>query len=269
MGTYGPGEIAEMCSWVRPKVGALVSVGPVHLERFKSEERIVAAKAEILDQVTVRVVCIDHPLLERLVAERPDSTPVIEVSTGDLGSVRVNDGLIWVADKIVAPAPEGVFASNLAVAIGVALGMGIGVEEVVSRLGDLPVPEHRQTVTTSGAGFTIIDDTFNANPAGARRALHLLATTGGSRAVITPGMVELGPRQESENENFAAEAAGLADHLVIVGRTNRNALLRGAEKGKASVTVVDSREEAVAWARAHLGLGDAVLYENDLPDHYP
>lgn len=269
MGTYGPGEIAEMCSWIRPKVGALVSVGPVHLERFKSEARVVAAKAEILDQVTVRVVCIDHPLLERLVAERPESTPVIEVSTGDVGSVRVNDGLIWVADRIVAPAPEGIFASNLAVAIGVALGMGLGVEEVVARLDDLPVPEHRQTVTTSGAGFTIIDDTFNANPAGARRALHLLATYGGSRAVITPGMVELGPRQATENENFSAEAAALADHLVIVGRTNRKALLRGAEKGKASVTVVDSREEAVAWARANLGPGDAVLYENDLPDHYP
>jgi hypothetical protein len=25
----------------------------------------------------------------------------------------------------------------------------------------------------------------------------------------------------------------------------------------------------VAWVRQHLGAGDAVLYENDLPDHYP
>jgi UDP-N-acetylmuramoyl-tripeptide--D-alanyl-D-alanine ligase len=56
---------------------------------------------------------------------------------------------------------------------------------------------------------------------------------------------------------------------VIVGRTNRGALLEGSGKGGASVTVVSSRDEAVEWVRAHLGPGDAVLYENDLPDHYP
>jgi hypothetical protein len=35
------------------------------------------------------------------------------------------------------------------------------------------------------------------------------------------------------------------------------------------VQVFDRREEAVAWVRANLGRGDAVLYENDLPDTYP
>jgi hypothetical protein len=33
--------------------------------------------------------------------------------------------------------------------------------------------------------------------------------------------------------------------------------------------VVDRRDQAVAWVRDHLGTGDVVLYENDLPDHYP
>jgi UDP-N-acetylmuramoyl-tripeptide--D-alanyl-D-alanine ligase len=54
-----------------------------------------------------------------------------------------------------------------------------------------------------------------------------------------------------------------------VGETNRRALLDGSGKGRASVSVVSSREEAVEWVRDNLGPGDAVLYENDLPDHYP
>ena len=37
----------------------------------------------------------------------------------------------------------------------------------------------------------------------------------------------------------------------------------------ATVTVLSSRQEAVEWVRSRLGPGDAVLYENDLPDHYP
>jgi UDP-N-acetylmuramoyl-tripeptide--D-alanyl-D-alanine ligase len=91
----------------------------------------------------------------------------------------------------------------------------------------------------------------------------------GRTAVITPGMVELGPVQDEENRAFAEESASRVDHLVIVSRTNRKALREGSANGKASVTVVASRDEAVEWARANLGGGDAVLYENDLPDHYP
>src|SRR5207302_875171 len=37
----------------------------------------------------------------------------------------------------------------------------------------------------------------------------------------------------------------------------------------AQVVLVSSRDEAVSWVKAHLGEGDVVLYENDLPDHFP
>ena len=82
-------------------------------------------------------------------------------------------------------------------------------------------------------------------------------------------MVELGRLQPEENRRFAADAARVATDLVIVGETNRRALLEGAAGQQASVIVVPTRSEAVAWVRTHLGPGDAVLYENDLPDHYP
>jgi UDP-N-acetylmuramoyl-tripeptide--D-alanyl-D-alanine ligase len=82
-------------------------------------------------------------------------------------------------------------------------------------------------------------------------------------------MVELGDRQDEENQRFARLAARQVTDLVVVGRTNRTTLLRGAATAKATVTVVPSRAEAVSWVRSHLGPGDAVLYENDLPDHYP
>ena len=50
MGTYGRGEIAELCEWLVPDVSVITAIGPVHLERFGSEERVVEAKAEILDK---------------------------------------------------------------------------------------------------------------------------------------------------------------------------------------------------------------------------
>lgn len=253
MGTYGAGEIAELCAWIAPKVAAITAIGPVHLERFGTLESIVKAKSEILGQAEVGVINVDGPLLAGLASQSGGGLRIIEVSSRDV------------------EAPDGIFAGNLAVALGIGEALGVSREEMMARVDDLPTAEHRQTVMTAGGGFTIIDDTFNSNPDGARSGLSKLvgSARGGQTAVITPGMVELGHLQDSENEEFALLASQQVDHLIIVGRTNRKALLRGSVKGKASVTVVDTRDEAVAWARDNLGPGDAVLYENDLPDHYP
>lgn len=262
MGTYGRGEIADLCEWIPPKVAAMVAIGPVHLERFGTVENIVRAKSEILDRAEVGVICVDHPLLAALARERAASMDIVEVST---------DGGIVVDGRHFPDPPTGVFAANLGVALGICQALGVDPEGLLSRITDLPTSEHRQSVASGAGGFTIVDDTFNSNPDGARSALATLlrVSPGGKTAVITPGMVELGIVQDEENRSFAADAARQVDHLVIVGRTNRTALTQGSASGNASVTVVESRAEAVEWARTNLGPDDAVLYENDLPDHYP
>jgi UDP-N-acetylmuramoyl-tripeptide--D-alanyl-D-alanine ligase len=262
MGTYGPGEIADLCEWIPPKVAAIVAIGPVHLERFGAIETIVRAKEEILDRAGVGVICVDDPLLEAVAFRRRQTMPVIEVSTGE--------GIVIDGERVIGTPPGG-FAANLAVALGVCRALGVDLSDVLSRVNDLPTAEHRQSVLQGGGGFTIIDDTFNSNPAGARSALAALmeAGKGGKTALVTPGMVELGPLQDEENRRLAEVASDQVDHLVVVGRTNRRALLAGSGKGRASVTVVGSRAEAVEWVKANMGPGDAVLYENDLPDHYP
>lgn len=263
MGTYGSGEIAELCEWIPPKVAAIVAIGPVHLERFGSIENIISAKSEILDRAEVGVICVDHPLLDGLASDRRSRMRIIEVSAAN--------GIVIDGERVM-DTPPGAFGGNLAVALGVCRALGVDPADVLPRVTDLPTSEHRQSVTQGAGGVTIVDDTFNSNPAGARSALKTLAARaapGGKTAVITPGMVELGHLQADENRSFAAAAAAQVDHLVIVGRTNRKALIQGSDGGTASVTVVESRDEAVDWVRANLGPGDAVLYENDLPDHYP
>ena len=56
---------------------------------------------------------------------------------------------------------------------------------------------------------------------------------------------------------------------MIIGATNRAALLDGAHQGRARVTLVDDRAAAKAWVRDNTTEHDVVLYENDLPDHFP
>ena len=81
-------------------------------------------------------------------------------------------------------------------------------------------------------------------------------------------MVELGPQQVPANTAFARRAGDVADDLLIVKSTNRKALLAGTKNSSATVRLMKTRDEAVEWVRSNLGEGDAVLYENDLPDHY-
>lgn len=270
MGTYGPGEIADLCSWIPPDVAVITAIGPVHLERFRTEERIVEAKAEILSGADTAILNVDDSRLAAL-AESSGNRRVIRVGTTGGLEVVVREGRVEVKGEPIGSPPVGAHPGNVACAVGVAVALGLDPAAVGRRLHGLVEPEHRRTVATGSSGVVVIDDTFNSNPTGARAALRALeeVPVTGRRVVVTPGMVELGPRQPEENRAFAVEVGGSADHLVVVGRTNRRALLEGAAAAGTPTTVVSDREEAVSWVKADLGEGDAVLYENDLPDHFP
>jgi UDP-N-acetylmuramoyl-tripeptide--D-alanyl-D-alanine ligase len=277
MGTYAPGEIAEMTSWVRPDISVITAVGPVHLERFRTLERIAKAKAEIVDGAPAVVINGDEPLILEAVEKVAGEARILRCSVTDPGAdvfAPMGEGSVAIHSgrEVLGLVDADVFPMNVACAVAVALELGIPQEAVARRLPDLPTPEHRRQAVTSPRGVLVIDDTYNSNPEGAAAALELLARVardGARRVVVTPGMVELGRRQNRENRTFAERAATLATDVLVVGRTNRRPLLAGSSGGRASVTVMEHRDQAVAWVRNHLGPGDVVLYENDLPDHYP
>jgi UDP-N-acetylmuramoyl-tripeptide--D-alanyl-D-alanine ligase len=280
MGTYGHGEIAELCRWCPPDIAVITAIGPVHLERFGSEDEIVRAKSEIAERAATVVLNVDDPRLAALgdrLRNRVDPPVVIRCSgldrQADVCVLESDGGLeVLLAGEPIArdlTVPSGVQTTNVACAIGVAQRLGVPTSDLVERLRRLPAVPHRLSIGTAPSGVVVIDDTFNSNPAGARAALRVLADAGrsGRRVLVTPGMVELGRRQAEENEAFARASAEVATELLVVGRTNRSALVAG--RGEGAWRVVRRREEAVEWVRAHLLDGDAVLYENDLPDHYP
>jgi UDP-N-acetylmuramoyl-tripeptide--D-alanyl-D-alanine ligase len=292
MGTYGPGEIADLCRWCPPDIAVITAIGPVHLERFGSEERIVEAKSEILTAAADVVLPVDDPRLAAVATRAAEAGQRVMRCSGvdpaaDVCVVRSPEGTrltaylhgsVLVEDVELA---AGVQPTNLACAIAVAVILGVDADALAARVATLPSVDHRLAAVGSASGAAILDDTYNSNPAGAAEALAALAataaaTSGGSGpgrlVVVTPGMVELGSRQRQENADFGAAIAAVATDAVIVGRTNRRALLAGMARVAAPdlrIVLVAHRNQAVEWVRDQLGPGDVVLYENDLPDHYP
>ncbi len=279
MGTYRTGEIRAMCDWCRPDVAVLTAIGPVHLERFGTLERIVAAKAEIAERARVVVCNVDDERLRVLAGSL--ASPMCEVLTAGSANGDADVRVEVVGERwrvvvrgetvlVTIPIP-GVQPTNLACAIAAGVGLGVDAHAIATRIPHVAPVAHRLTVASAPSGVLVVDDTYNANPAGAGAALELLRSlpVDGRRVVVTPGMIELGTRQRTENEAFAGAAAQVAAAVVVIGRTNVSALRRGALDGGADVVRVATRERAVEWVRSTLGRGDAVLYENDLPDHYP
>lgn len=281
MGTYGPGEIRELCTLFPPDVAVITTIGEAHLERMRTHATILAAKSEITERARAVVLPVDTPelagLAERCRAagkqvvtvsvEGNDADVVVDLDAGTVAA-RTAEGPV-----LLTVGPGVAHGVNLGVAVGVAIAVGADVAKTEPRLRSLPRAAHRAEVQDTGTGLVVVDDTYNANPIGARAALEeaaaLARDRGGRLVVVTPGIVELGHVQHERNADFAQAAAEADAHLVVVGRTNRAALLEGAARAGGAVSVVATRPDAVPAATAAAGSNGVVLYENDLPDHYP
>ncbi len=291
MGTFGPGEIAALCSWIPPEIAVLTALGPVHLERFGSEASILRAKLEITEQASVVIINIDYPrlaLAAKALAGSATDRRIVKVSAIQLDAdvtVKPNEEgelVVYLHGQKLAKIDAGDIApTNLACAVAAALECGVAPEALQSRLGLVKSPANRLvTAVVPDSGVEVLDDTYNSNPAGARRALAALQRRGGETAtkfVVTPGMVELGKRQYPENYALGKAVGQVANQLVVVGMTNRIALMEGAAEAQATaegtrldaVVPVKDRDSAIAYIKRSAKSGDVVLYENDLPDHYP
>jgi UDP-N-acetylmuramoyl-tripeptide--D-alanyl-D-alanine ligase len=278
MGTYGKGEIARLCEVFPPDIAVLTAIGEVHLQRMKSREGVLEAKSEITVKARCVVLNADDDLLAGFAPSLvQQGKQVIRCSIRDKGAdVAIVEGVLHVKGKALGNAalPESVHPLNAAVAVGAAVALGDEPALLLPRLADLPTVAHRLEPIATPDGSWVLDDTYNSNPAGAaeavRRAKALAVRTGGRFHVVTPGMVELGTLQDQRNEELGGliSEAGAAT-LVVVGRTNGAALARGASGGSTEIVRVDTRDLGVALVEQRSAPGDVVLFENDLPDHYP
>ena len=131
--------------------------------------------------------------------------------------------------------------------------------------------EHRLELLSGGAGVSIIDDAFNANPVGAQCALRVIRDFPGRRIIITPGMVELGGNEDGFNRAFGEQMADSVDIAILVGQKHTQPIVDGLTKAgfpQENIHVVGSLEESTTLLHGMMRSGDVVLYENDLPDNY-
>ncbi len=288
MGAYRRGEVAETARLVRPKYGIITSIGPEHFERFLSIENIQATNYEVMEGLPADGAAIfncDIPECAVL-ADRTKHTRVfrygIHRTDVDLWGEAIEhsaDGMRFVMVHKDGRRQEASTAivgrhnvQNILAAALVALDMGMTFEEIARGIAKLEPAPHRLNIIKGAGGVIVIDDSYNSNPAGAAEALHVLGEfRSGKRILVAPGMIELGTLHEEKNEEFGRQAAAICDYVLLVGPEQTKPIARGLEKAGYPPTqyrVCRDLKEATGVMQAMVRAGDAVLFENDLPDLY-
>jgi UDP-N-acetylmuramoyl-tripeptide--D-alanyl-D-alanine ligase len=293
MGAYRLGDVAELCELVHPKIGVLTAIGPAHLERFGSLDEIEKAKGELAEALPADGVFVTTADDERCLraAERTQArvvlfstagTPGAELTAADIQMAEGTTRFTLRRHHASSEAEEVVArtrllgrhnVANLLAAAAVGTSLELPLEAIGRALARVSPPAHRLSpILNRQAGIVVIDDAYNSNPVGAAAALEVLASHQAERRLlVTPGMVELGEREDEENERFGTQAAAVCDLVVLVGEERSKPILAGLSAASfpaSQIHVVANASEAEALLAKTTRRGDVVLFENDLPDLY-
>lgn len=282
MGAKWVGDIKELCDIVHPHHGIITSLGEQHLESFGSKENIIKTKYELADALpsdgrlyvnwdneVIRANPPKRPFIKYGTTEGCDfrATNIRVSSTGSTFTVETPDGSAEFDTKLLG----GHNVLNITGAIAAAHGFGMKLEDMKIYVRRIEAVPHRMQLVNKG-NVTIIDDAFNSNPAGCRAALTTLKNIDGLRVLVTPGMVELGGREDELNAEFGAYAAECCDHIVLIGEKQTAAIKKGVLSAGFPENKLHVYEQFTEGMKFVYGIPTEkkkiVLLENDLPDNY-
>lgn len=241
IGMNAPDEIRPLTKLAKPDVAIVTAIAPVHLEGLGSIEAIADAKAEIFEGLGpdgIAVVNADAPQLDRLLAA-VETAGARLLTFGTKGAHRLQEVRLAAGATVVSADLDGTpvffrigaaghhYAMNALAALTAVTALGADPARAMLRLSGWQPAEGRgqsETVLLGPEGsegaITLLDESFNANPASVRAALAVLAATPvtddigrvakGRRIACLGDMLELGVEA-------AALHAALAEAPEMVG----------------------------------------------------
>ena len=295
MDAYAPGEIAAMSELVHPQLAIITAVGPQHMERFGTLDRIAGALYEVASALPADGTLILYTgdesgaaLAQRAHSERRRLIRYGLAEDGGMldadvvaSSIRIDShgGTFrwsWEAEgldrEVSIPLLGRHQVANVSAALAAVLTLGYSLDDAITAAASLEPVEHRLQLMASAGPLTVIDDSYNANPVGVHDGLEVLAAMPGAhKFLITPGLVELGSVEDEENRRYGAHAAKVCDHVIVMSAKTSAALCAGLRDGGMSedrIHVVETLDTATRLLQSLSRPGDVVLFANDLPDTY-
>jgi UDP-N-acetylmuramoyl-tripeptide--D-alanyl-D-alanine ligase len=287
IGMNHAGEIDSLVKMVRPHVAVITTVEPVHLEFFEGIEAIADAKAEIfngLESGGAVVLNRDNSQFDRLQqsarklgisrivsfgADKESDARLLDVSLhADRSAVHANILGHDVTYKLGMPGRHMAMNSLAVLAAASLAGADLALAALeLSQIEPAAGRGVRRALQLANGEATLIDESYNANPASMAAALNVLgtATVGpqGRRIAVLGDMLELGPTSEALHRGLVdAIKANRIDLVYCCGPLMHNlweALSTGKRGGYADGA--DTLESQVVGA---IRAGDAIMVKGSL-----
>jgi len=272
MGANHIKEIAYLASLAKPNVGVVTNAMPAHLEGFGSLDGVATAKGEMFDALTesaVAIVNVDDQYAEQW-QQRAQPARVLGFGLSDAAEVSAEQiqfkPLDWTT-QFVLKTPVGEITvtlplagrhnvMNALAASAACLALDISLQDIQQGLANMQCVSGRLMSNISPQGATIIDDSYNANPASLQAGLDVLAMMPGKRILVIGDMAELGGDSyalHSQVANMAREHD--VQYLFALGEQSAAAVEKFGNGGQH----FNSHEELEASLRTELDEHSVVL----------
>ncbi|MEC9461653.1 MAG: UDP-N-acetylmuramoylalanyl-D-glutamyl-2,6-diaminopimelate--D-alanyl-D-alanine ligase [Pseudomonadota bacterium] len=287
LGMNHPGEIGPLSRMVRPDVAIITTIAPAHLGNFSSVDEIADAKAEIFEGVVNggdAILNRDNPYYERLEqAALAQSVENIH-SFGQHAKAEFRlaefDGAaelstVWVSfggetREVTIGAPGRHLAENAMAVLAAVSLVGADVDAAIEAFASLSAVKgrgQRHRLKMPEGALTLIDESYNANPASMRAAIAVLASAqpgeDGRRIAVLGDMLEMGEFAPSVHAELAGPllASGI-EHVWLAGP--EMVALRDALPETVNVVYFETTDELVNLVTAEVRAGDVVMVKSSL-----
>jgi UDP-N-acetylmuramoyl-tripeptide--D-alanyl-D-alanine ligase len=264
MGLQRAGDIGRLVALARPSIGIITNIGRVHMEFFEMQEDLAREKGEL-------VAGLPKDGLAVLNADDPFHGLLAEMTPARISSFGFVNGVFRVEDYQALEGGGARFsvrgvevrlslggrhqALNAAASLAAVEFAGVPVEAGAEALEHVLV-EHRLEEVKTEAGYSIIDDAYNASPESMLAAFDALSERPGhGRLLAVLGrMGELGAAAGESHRMVGRRAAEVFDLVCVVEGEDAGTLAAAA-----GAELVPDRKAAVEWVRKNARQGDQVL----------
>ncbi len=288
IGMNHPGEIGPLAKLTRPHVAIVTNVAAVHLAAFKDVAAIAREKAAIFDGLEPGGTAVlnrdleTYPILRRRVGSRLVRFGSIGRPEFALKLLKLGENSTCVKARVrgqeilfKVSAPGRHLAMNALAVLAAVEALGGDLGRAALSLASWVPPIGRGTRWKVGLGYaaidgfiTLVDESYNANPASMEAALDVLAATRvehgvgrvseGRRIAFLGDMLELGPQETALHAGLAGLEAMVGIDLVHCCGMRMRALHDALPSGKRGEWVKDSSELSQR-ARKLLDAGDVAM----------
>jgi UDP-N-acetylmuramoyl-tripeptide--D-alanyl-D-alanine ligase len=233
-------DMTTLLKVIKPDIGVITAVAPVHMERMLNMDKVVRDNWKIASAAKKVVYNADYNHLRKL-ATKGKSSIGFGLQYGNVkfeNVTRNKDG--YLKATLVMPAGKTEVTTkmigeqnlgSLLAAAAVAESLGMNPKDIASAIGKISGVNGRMNLLKGVNGSKIIDDSYNSSPEAVKAALKVATDLPAKRRIAVLGnMNELGAESKTLHYEVGKEAAGSCDILIAIGKGAEVHMVAGAKE---------------------------------------